>query len=106
VDSRLAKWEAAVRSGNRAAGLTLILAFYEPIRQSSFFGVSETKSVWEEWVLQIDIDNEIDSAGTEAAVKANILEIVNMINEATHPLKPIGDPEDPNIIRYPFELIW
>ena len=94
------------QSLQEVGNLVLSLKFYEPLRQKSFFGVSEQKVVWEEWVIPVEIATEYDIEKVKKRIKSRVIDIVNAINECQHQLKPIGELEDPQIIRYPFEISW
>lgn len=90
---------------------TLVLSFYQSIRRKAFLVFQEnTKHVWEEWRLPIRIqhspseDSRKSDAKLGKKIRKRLLAVIEKICERKEHLPPMGEPDDPNIIRYPFEI--
>ena len=90
---------------------TFVLGFYQSISRKSFLVFKEnTKHVWEEWRIPIRLQHSPSEDPRRSDFKLakklrkRLLAIIERICERKEHLPPMGDPDDPNIIRYPFEI--
>jgi autophagy-related protein 101 len=90
---------------------TLVISFYQSFKRKNFFMFNEnSKHVWEEWKIPVRLiyspgeDPRKADAKLTKKVKKRIFNIIEKICERKEHLPPMGEPDDPNIIRYPFEI--
>ena len=90
---------------------TLILSFCQNIKRKSFLLFQEnSKLVWEEWKIPVRLQHSPSedprkiNAKLAKKLRKRLLAIIERICERKEHLPYMGEPDDPTIIRIPFEI--
>lgn len=87
---------------------TVVLSFYQFIKKKSFLVFQEnSKHVWEEWRFPIRvIHNDSKKMDLKMAkeLRKVLMAIIEKICLKKEHLPSMGEPDDPNVIRFPFEV--
>ena len=108
LEESIAAFENKIVDQNSA---TVVLSFYQCFKKKSFLVFQENaKHVWEEWKIPIRIqhcmgeDSKKSDASLGKKIRKRLLAIIERICERKDHLPPMGEPDDPNVIRYPFDI--
>lgn len=87
---------------------TVVLAFYQLIKKKAFLLFQEnSKQVWEEWKIPLRVvqsDGKKPDGKFVKRLRKVLFQVIERICLKKDHLPPMGQPDDPNVIRYPFEI--
>ena len=91
-------------------GGTVVLGFYQVIKKKSFLLFHDnSKQVWEEWRIPLRVvqgEGKKPDGRFVKRLRKVLFQVIEWICLKKDHLPPMGLPDDPSVIRYPFEISY